>query len=272
MPFSDSTSLYTAPLELIVADLWGPTFKTSRNNFKYYNSFVDVYSRYTWIYFLNSKFEAFPSFLLFKKYVEKLLGKSIIRFQSDNGGEFRALTSFLKANGIEHKFTCPYTSQQNGIVERKLCQIVDTGLTLLSHASLSLEFWYDVFSTAIYLINRLPTVAHNLSPLEKLFGLQPNYVPLKTFGCLCFPSLRPYNQHKIDPRSTPCIFLGYSSIHKGYKCLSSSGRLYISQHVLFDENTFPSSSFLSSQSKSYFNYHFQHYSYCWKPVSLHLFH
>lgn len=124
------------------------------------------------------------------------------------------------------------------------------GLTLLSYASLSLEFWDDAFSTATFLINRLPTAfLSNCSPLEKLFGLQPNYTFFKTFGCLCYPSLRSFNSHKLDPRSTPCIFLGYSTMHRGYKCLTSQGRLIISRHVLFNETKFPTTTFLSSKSR-----------------------
>ena len=33
--------------------------------------------------------------------------------------------------------------------------------------------------------------------------------------------------------------LGFSSQHKGYKCLSRSGKLYITKHVVFDELVFP---------------------------------
>ncbi|KZV28357.1 hypothetical protein F511_11183 [Dorcoceras hygrometricum] len=39
--------------------------------------------------------------------------------------------------------------------------------------------------------------------------------------------------------STPCTFLGYSNKHKGYKCITQDGRLYISRHVRFDEHSFP---------------------------------
>jgi histone deacetylase 1/2 len=36
------------------------------------------------------------------------------------------------------------------------------------------------------------------------------------------------------------VFLGYSNLHKGYKCLDiSTGRLYISRDIVFDEAVFP---------------------------------
>ena len=45
--------------------------------------------------------------------------------------------------------------------------------------------------------------------------------------------------HKLDYRSTPCMFLGYSSSHLGYHCLDlSSNYIYISCHVQFHEQSF----------------------------------
>lgn len=60
------------------------------------------------------------------------------------------------------------------------------------------------------------------------------------FKCLCFPYLLLYRKHKMDFRSSSCVFLGYSSSHLGYRCLDiHSGRIYIARHVRFDEYSFP---------------------------------
>uniref|UniRef100_A0A803Q5G6 Uncharacterized protein n=1 Tax=Cannabis sativa TaxID=3483 RepID=A0A803Q5G6_CANSA len=83
-----------------------------------------------------------------------------------------------------------------------------------------------------------------------LFGKKLNYKFLKTFGYNCYPCLRPYPIHKFQYQSTKWLNLGYSDSHKGYKCLSSTSRLYISRNV-FNEDDFPfKSSFLNTyQSK-----------------------
>jgi hypothetical protein len=87
----------------------------------------------------------------------------------------------------------------------------------------------------------MPTrVIDNKSPLERLFNAPPNYTMLRVFGCACWPHLHPYNKNKLSFRSKQCVFIGYSSLHKGYKCLDiDSGRVYISRDVIFDERVFP---------------------------------
>lgn len=102
-------------------------------------------------------------------------------------------------------------------------------------------YWTYAFATAVYLINRLPTPVLNMETLfHKLFRTEPNYAKLRTFGCLCFPWLRPYNNNKLQNRSEPCAFIGYSLSQSAYLCLQkSTGRIYISRHVKFDEATFP---------------------------------
>jgi len=171
---------------------------------------------------------------------ELQLGYPLKSLQTDWGGEFRPFTQLLTTLGITHKLICPHTHHQNGVVERKQRHIVDLGLTLLTQASLPLTYWDHAFLASVYLINRLPTASLNFQiPYQVLYHQKPNYNFLKVFGCACFPLLRPYSAHKYDFRSHECLFLGYSSSHKGYKCLSPSGRIFISKDVLFNESRFP---------------------------------
>jgi IS30 family transposase len=130
-------------------------------------------------------------------------------------GEYKKLNSFFQQADISHHVPCPYAHQQNGSAERNHRHNVEVCISLLAHASMPLKYWDEAFLAATYLINRLPTkVLDFSSPLEILFHERPNYVGLRTFGCTCWPNLRPFNTHKLQFRSKQCILLGYSNLHK----------------------------------------------------------
>ena len=170
-----------------------------------------------------------------------MFDRRILAVQTDWGGEYQKLNSFFQQTGISHHVLCPYAHLQNGSAERKHHHIVEVGLSLLAHASMPLKYWDEAFLAATYLINRLPTkVLDFSSPLEILFKETPNYAGMRTFGCACWPNLRPFNTHKLQFRSKQCVFLGYSNLHKGFKCLDvAEGHVYISRDVVFDETIFP---------------------------------
>ena len=81
------------------------------------------------------------------------------------------------------------------------------------------------------------------------FNLTPDYKFLKTFGCECWPFLRPYNTHKLNYRSKSCVFIGYSKEHQGYKCLHLTiGKVCIARNVLFNESSFSFSKYRQEPS------------------------
>ncbi|KAG8489179.1 hypothetical protein CXB51_017224 [Gossypium anomalum] len=223
-PVTNLVPLASTPFELVVADIWGPASVSSEGH-SYYISFVDAYSRFTWLYLIKHK--------CFKL----------------TGGEFRSFPQALSQLGIHHRLSCPHTSEQNGLVERKHRHIVDIGLMLLGQANVPMHLWAHTFITAIHLINRLPTpVLNGKSPYELLYKSVPTYMHLKVFGCRCYPYLRPFNSNKLQYHSRPCVFLGYSPVHKGYKCLDDNGKMFISRHVKFNETCFPFSAHSDSGS------------------------
>jgi histone deacetylase 1/2 len=65
LPYDCSTHVTTSPLELVHSDVWGPAI-TSSGGFKYYVSFLDDFSHFTWIYFLKHKSDVEQAFYSFK--------------------------------------------------------------------------------------------------------------------------------------------------------------------------------------------------------------
>lgn len=62
---------------------------------KYYVSFIDDYSKFTWIYLLKYKFEVFQKFQEFQTMVERLFDRKIISMQIDWEEFIKGYTSFL---------------------------------------------------------------------------------------------------------------------------------------------------------------------------------
>ena len=75
----------------------------------YYVTFIDDFSRNTWLYLLNTKEEVFSKLQEFKAKVENLTDKKIKTIRSDNGGEytFKELISFCKEVGIRRELIIP---------------------------------------------------------------------------------------------------------------------------------------------------------------------
>ena len=75
-------------LELIHSDICGPMPSTYLSGYEYYVTFIDDYSRYTWIYFLKNKSEVFEKFKEFKALIENHSERRIKTLRSNKGGEY----------------------------------------------------------------------------------------------------------------------------------------------------------------------------------------
>ncbi|KAL5815886.1 hypothetical protein ACOSQ3_024264 [Xanthoceras sorbifolium] len=138
LPFSRSSIKTKSPHELVYTDIWGRSPISFLDGHKYYIVFIDCHTRFSWLYPLPIRLKLRPS-LHFKNKLSYNSTQKIRMLQTDMGLEFKAFGSYLKSVGITHRFSCAYTHQQNGVIERKH-HIVETGLTLLTHASMPSQF------------------------------------------------------------------------------------------------------------------------------------
>ncbi|KAL1199575.1 Retrovirus-related Pol polyprotein from transposon RE1 [Cardamine amara subsp. amara] len=237
--FQNSISIYENCFDLVHSDVWtSPCL--SRDNLKYFVTFIDEKSKYTWATLLPSKDRVFEAFVNFQTYVTNHFNANIKVLRSDNGGEYTSNTfkAHLANHGILHQTSCPYTPQQNGVAERKNRHLMEVARSMMFHKNKPRRFWGDVVMTACYLINRTPTkVLNDISPYEVLNKTKPHIDHLRVFGCVCFILVPGNQRNKLDAKSTRSVFIGYSTTQKGYTCYDpSTKRIMTSRDVKFLED------------------------------------
>ncbi|GJU58854.1 retrovirus-related pol polyprotein from transposon TNT 1-94 [Tanacetum coccineum] len=122
---------------------------------------IDDCSRFTWVKFLRSKDE-------------------VLEF---------TLRAYYEEVGISHQTSVPRTSQQNGIVERWNCTLVEAARTMLIFSKALLFLWAEAVATACYTKNRsLIRKRHNKTPYDLLHDRKPDLSYLYVFGDLCYPT------------------------------------------------------------------------------------
>ena len=105
------------------------------------------------------------------------------------------------------------------------------------------SYWGEAVLTATYLINRLPSrVLGGVNPVQLMTTFFPSAPIMKSlqfrvFGCVAFVHIHKQNHGKLDPRAVKCVFVGYASDKKGYKCYHPlSRRFFVSMDITFHES------------------------------------
>jgi hypothetical protein len=102
--FEKRASWHTSgPLQRVHSDLCGPISSPSFSGCKYFLTFIDDFSRHTWVYFLKLKRKYFDKFLAYKTLVEKKSRHQIQRLRTDNGGEYVTIILQIAALHRESK-------------------------------------------------------------------------------------------------------------------------------------------------------------------------
>jgi hypothetical protein len=237
--FYSSSEKSSGLLDYIHSDVFGPVDVPSLSNSRYYVSFIDDYSRRTFVYFLKKKSEVFSRFKEFKSLVENQTGRKIKCLRTDNGGEFcnADFDKFCVDHGIKRHKTTPYTPQQNGVAERMNRSLMEKARSMLGGAGLEQKFWAEAVATACYLLNRSPTAALvDKTPMEAWSGKKPSLRHLRVFGCDAYAHVPEVSRSKLDNKAVKCIFIGYGIGMKGYKLWNPlTEKVLYSRSVIFHE-------------------------------------
>jgi hypothetical protein len=125
---------------------------------------------------------------------------------------------------------------------------------MLHTAQLPNMYWIEAIFTACYLQNCSYTLAlDNTTPFELWTSIKPNISHLRIFGCKGFFHIPDEKRTKLEVKSTPCIFVGYSEPLgiKGYRLYNpETHRIFSSRDVIFEEDSLLSKQASSTQDSS----------------------
>ena len=151
----------------------------TRGGNKFYVTFIDDYSRFTRVYLLRNKDEAFDMFLSSKAEVENQLDRKIKSIRSDRGGKYIPLNDYCEKEEIIHEVTPPYSPESNGVAERKNRTLKEMMNSLLVRASTLDNMWGEAIMSTCHLQNRIPYKKTGKTPYELWKGHSPNLKYLK---------------------------------------------------------------------------------------------
>ena len=154
------------------------------------------------------------------------------------------ISSFISQNGLIHQTTCSDTPQQNGVAERKNRTLLEMTRALMFESHIPPFFWPEALATANYLTNRLPQqkLKHK-TPKDVLQSFFNNplihELPPRVFRCTMYVHLPSRSRNKLEPRAIKCVFVGYGTSQKGYRCFDPlHNRMYTTMDCEFFETTF----------------------------------
>nr|GFA56786.1 hypothetical protein [Tanacetum cinerariifolium] len=176
-------------LYLLHMDLCGPMRVESVNGKKYILVIVDDYSRFSWVKFLRSKNETLDFIIKFLKMIQVRLKVPVRHIRTNNGTEFvnQTLRDYYEEVGISHETSVACSLQQNGVVERRNCTLIEAARTMLIYAQAPLFLWAEAVATACFTQNRsIIRLRHGKTPYELLHSKLPDLLFFHVFGALCY--------------------------------------------------------------------------------------
>ena len=131
-------------------------------------TFVDNYSRTTWLYLMKNRSELFSHFRAFHVEIHTQFNVYVQIMRSDNAKKYvsEQFQSFMLQNGILHQTFCVDTPSQNGVVERNR-HLLETIRALLFQMQVPKHFLVDV-PPLVFLLTGFFELGHSVShPFSK---------------------------------------------------------------------------------------------------------
>ena len=144
----------------------------------------DTYSDFTQCFPFSRKTEIFNTLEGIINSLDRRFPNQVQHFKSDNSSEFtlKKVTDFLKAKGIQAKYSLPYVHEQNGKIESNNERILMAILCLLFASNLDLGHWSFAARQAVFAHNVNRSFKKKSTPHQMVHGKVPDVSNLRVFG------------------------------------------------------------------------------------------
>ncbi|WVZ75508.1 hypothetical protein U9M48_023553 [Paspalum notatum var. saurae] len=205
------------PVSRVMTSYPGPARVASIAGKWYVLVVVDDFSRFSWVFFMEFKDEAFG-----------FVRDPVPRLRNESHKAMRAIRKVTMAENSE---------TLNGVVERKNRTLVEMARTMLDEHRTPRRFWAEAVNTACYIANRIFLRAFlGKTSYELRFGRQPSVKHLRAFGCRCFVLKKAGHLDKFESRCLDGIFLGYASNSRAFRVWILEAKQVVETcEVSFDE-------------------------------------
>ena len=154
-----------------------------------------------------------------------------------------AMRAWCADHNIKHELCAPYCQWQNGKAERAIQTVWQGAEAMRVAAGAPPSFWVYCVAAFVRTRNVLAMGAHPLSPWERwnlaAVPLRLRIAPLRVWGTLCYRFVPTYVP-KLQWKSSPCVFLGYSTTSKCYLVRDMATHVvHETPNVTFNEAVYP---------------------------------
>ena len=206
--------------EMVSTDLFGPIHGW------YYNVFIDHHSRYSMLYQMASKNEAYKTVVQYSQFVQQL-GHRIRTIKHDPSGEQMGAEwkTTLMSLGIQDLPIQARSQWQNGVAERQVATITDGARTMMAHAMLTKRFTGEALRESNDIYNIMAQKGlNNISPHERVYNVQPNIADRRVFGSEAM-LIKPHSllkggseyTGKMTYKAVQALILGLSPTGRGWR-------------------------------------------------------